>query len=246
MKEVLVVGGTSDIARALIKKLLLNHYKVLATMRNPESAKIIQDDLKIQTRACSLNFTPLDVCQPESFNQFCDVVSNQLPNLSGVFFATGHMEKEDVYDQSMDAVQQTFDVNVVSLIILIQKLHPLLKDPDLKFISVISSVAGDRGRESNKTYGASKAALTAYLEGLRQSLHSHSILIQTVKPGPVDTKMTQSMDGLPFLTTPDKVADDILKGINHKKDVIYTPWIWYIIMGIIRAIPSCLFKRLKL
>jgi short-subunit dehydrogenase len=111
----------------------------------------------------------------------------------------------------------------------------------------ISSVAGDRGRKSNYIYGSAKAALTAYLSGLRNRLYDAQVHVMTVKPGFVATKMTEGMDLPEKLTAqPQQVAEDIYNAQQKGKNVLYTKWVWRYIMMIIRAIPEWKFKGMSI
>ena len=110
----------------------------------------------------------------------------------------------------------------------------------------ITSVAGDRGRQSNYAYGAAKGALSLFLQGLRNRLSRSQVHVMTVKPGFVDTPMTEGLDGLFLVASPERVATDIVKGYERKRDVLYTPWFWRYIMVVIRSIPERAFKRLRL
>jgi short-subunit dehydrogenase len=118
--------------------------------------------------------------------------------------------------------------------------HPVL--------AAVSSVAGDRGRQSNYPYGATKAALDTYLSGLRNRLHPLGIRVLTIKPGFVRTRLTlgKVSQSSPLLAEPALVANDIVKAIKGNGSVIYTPWFWRPIMWFIRALPEPFFKRLKL
>jgi len=109
-------------------------------------------------------------------------------------------------------------------------------------------VAGDRGRQSNYTYGAAKAGLTAYLSGLRNRLYRSGVTVVTVKPGMIDTPMTRAL-GIrkgPLMTTPERVAFDVEAAILCRRDSIYSPWYWRPVMAVIRGIPEAIFKRLRL
>ena len=111
----------------------------------------------------------------------------------------------------------------------------------------ISSVAGDRGRASNYIYGAAKAGFTAYLSGLRNRLAKTGVHVLTVKPGFVDTRMTEGMD-LPkaLTTTPEAVAETIVKAVQRRRNVVYVKPIWRLVMMIIRLIPEPVFKKTSL
>jgi short-subunit dehydrogenase len=115
-------------------------------------------------------------------------------------------------------------------------------------LAAVSSVAGDRGRQSNYPYGASKAALDAYLSGLRNRLHPLGLRVVTIKPGFVRTRLTEGKVNprSPLLAEPAQVAADIRRAIEGSADVVYTRWFWRPIMAIIRCIPEFVFKRLKL
>ena len=114
------------------------------------------------------------------------------------------------------------------------------------YLCVLSSVAGDRGRGKNAAYGASKAGLSAFLEGLRARLFSFGISVISVKPGPVRTPMTAQYQGPTLLLAePEKVARDIFNGIRARKNVVYTPGYWRFVMAIIKHLPIFLLNRLK-
>jgi short-subunit dehydrogenase len=113
-------------------------------------------------------------------------------------------------------------------------------------ITVISSVAGDRGRGSNYNYGAAKAGLSAYLQGLRNRLAASGVSVTTIKPGFVDTPMTAHLKKSPLFASPEYVGQRLVRAADRGEAVVYTPWYWRLIMGIIIHIPECIFKRLSL
>jgi len=114
------------------------------------------------------------------------------------------------------------------------------------FIIGISSVAGDRGRQSNYVYGAAKGALSLYLQGLRNRLHPSGVRVITIKPGFVDTAMTYGLPGMFLVASPQAVGESIASSPGKSADVVYLPWFWRYIMLIIKHIPEPIFKRLKL
>mgnify|MGYP000704499895 CR=1 FL=1 len=113
-------------------------------------------------------------------------------------------------------------------------------------ISVISSVAGDRGRQSNYIYGTAKGALNIFMQGLRNRLHRAGVQVLTIKPGFVDTPMTADLSKGILWVQPEKIADDIYQAIKKNKNEIYTPWFWRPVMMIIKSMPGFVFNRLKL
>ena len=144
--------------------------------------------------------------------------------------------------------QRTIDVNFTAVVSLLLLAADYLAKRESGFIAAISSVAGDRGRQSNYTYGASKAALSTYLAGLRNRLFHDGVHVLTIKPGFVDTAMTQGLINprSPLVASPEQVARDIDKAIQRRRNVLYTRWFWGPIMWIIKSLPECLFKRLRM
>ncbi len=114
------------------------------------------------------------------------------------------------------------------------------------FIIGISSVAGDRGRQSNYVYGAAKGALSLYLQGLRNRLYPGGVRVITIKPGFVDTAMTYGLPGLFLVASPQYMGNRIVAALGKSADVVYLPWFWRYIMLIIKLIPEPIFKRMKL
>ncbi len=115
------------------------------------------------------------------------------------------------------------------------------------FIIGISSVAGERGRQSNYIYGSAKGSSSVYLSGLRNSLNKSYGKVITVLPGFIRTKMTENMD-LPekLMATPEEVAEYVYKAYRKSKDIVYTKWFWWLIMFIIKIIPEKIFKSMDL
>jgi decaprenylphospho-beta-D-erythro-pentofuranosid-2-ulose 2-reductase len=111
---------------------------------------------------------------------------------------------------------------------------------------VISSVAGDRGRKSNYVYGASKGALNVFLDGLRNRIDRDGVQVLTIKPGFVATPMTAHVPKNVLFASPDQVAQGILKAIERRRDVVYVPWFWFLIMTLVCAIPGFRFKKMNM
>lgn len=138
------------------------------------------------------------------------------------------------------------DVNFTSYVSILEKAASYLEQERTGFIGVISSVAGDRGRQSNYIYGSSKGALSVYLQGLRNRLFSSGVHVATIKPGFVDTQMTYGLNGLFLVAKPEDVAKRVYESIRKERDVIYVPGFWAVMMFIIKSIPERIFKRLEL
>jgi short-subunit dehydrogenase len=138
------------------------------------------------------------------------------------------------------------DVNYSSAVSVLEQAAVHFEEKKRGFVCAITSVAGDRGRQSNYLYGSTKAALNTYLQGLRHRLSKSGVDVLTVKPGFVDTRMTWGLPGLFLVASPDKVAKDVCWAIRKRRNVTYTPWFWRGIMSIICAVPDFIFRRTKL
>jgi short-subunit dehydrogenase len=111
---------------------------------------------------------------------------------------------------------------------------------------VLGSVAGDRGKRSNYIYGAAKAGVAVFLDGLRARLGPHEVHVLTVKPGFVDTPMTAKFTKGVLWATPEHVANAVCRAVEQRRSVIYTPWFWRPIMFVIRALPNAILGRLNI
>lgn len=163
-----------------------------------------------------------------------------------LFIAFGTMPDQAEIDAKPALVAHVTEANYTGAAHLLQVAAPMFEARRSGCIVVLSSVAGDRGRLSNYVYGAAKAALTAYLQGLRARLWRAGVPVVTVKPGPVDTAMTFGLDKLPLLVPPQTVAQACLKAARRGTEVVYVPAPWRLIMAILRHIPERVFKRLKI
>lgn len=160
----------------------------------------------------------------------------------------GYMAEQSEAQDDFSIAKRTIDVNLTSVVSILETAARDLSARKKGYIAGISSVAGERGRQSNYIYGASKAGLTAYLQGLRNRLFHAGVHVLTIKPGFVYTALTEHMldANAPLVASADQVGRDIDRAIQKRKNVLYTPWFWWGIMSIIRSIPEFLFKRLKM
>lgn len=241
--HILVLGPSSGIGQALCRELASRGCRLLLAGRDGETLLRMADDLAIRyrIRAEAIAFDASD------FARFSDFARQALAALDGridgVLLCYGSMPEQQAMIDHPALLRAMVDVNYTSPVVLLNELSAHLQKGG--WVCALSSVAGDRGRLGNYLYGSTKAALSTYLSGLRVALHRRGIAVITVKPGPVDTAMTWGLGKLPLLAPPQRVARDIAEAIRLRRDVVYTPAPWRIIMAIIRAIPEWLFKRLS-
>ena len=149
-------------------------------------------------------------------------------------------------NQNEDTLLQEFQINATGTLQFLNIAARHFEFNKKGTIAVITSVAGDRGRQSNYLYGSAKAAVSTYLSGLRNRLYKHHVQVLDIRPGFVDTPMTAEFPKGPLWAQPEAIAQGILAGIKKGRHVVYLPFFWRYIMLIIRLIPETIFKRLSL
>jgi short-subunit dehydrogenase len=150
----------------------------------------------------------------------------------------------EYYDE--ESLINTTMTNFIGIASVLNEISRRMINNNSGMIICLSSVAGERGRQSNFIYGASKSALNTYLQGLRSKLFKHNVYVITVLPGYVDTLMSYGKVKSQFAVSPYYVARKIYKLTKNKKDIVYVPSVWWLIMKIIKLIPEAIFKRLNL
>lgn len=246
MKRILVIGATSAIATACCRLWAEQGYEFFLVARDAEKLQQTAQDLKVRGAKSVNSFTMdvLDTPQHALMLQQC-ISTHQQIDIALV--AHGTLPDQAACEQDAQLALQEFSINASSVISLLSLLAEQFTLQRCGSLAVISSVAGDRGRPSNYLYGSAKAAVSTFCEGLHARLFKIGVHVITIKPGFVATPMTQGL-ALPqaLVVSPDYVAKQIIKAIEKKKSVLYTPHFWTLIMLIIRSIPTFIFKRLNL
>ena len=234
-----IVGATSPIARAYAVECAAEGKPLLLAGRNLEEIELIAADLRIRHHA-PIAVERYDAALPGEGRRLALTLAGR--RLGAVVAFHGIMG-------GRDEIAAMLQVNCASVAELFEAVaDQSAQAGDKPVLAAVSSVAGDRGRQSNYPYGASKSALDAYLSGLRNRLHPLGIRIVTIKPGFVRTRLTEGKVNprSPLLAEPAQVAADIRRAIEGSANVVYSRWFWSPIMAIIRCIPESIFKRLKL
>jgi NAD(P)-dependent dehydrogenase (short-subunit alcohol dehydrogenase family) len=243
---VLVLGATSAIAIAYCRRLADQGASFTLVARRKDRLDTIAGDLKARGagEAVTIVSDLADLDSAEArFREFCQPLG--MPDQ--VLIAYGVLGEQEAAEDSAEATRKILDVNFTSAALWLQMAAKLLPRDRPRFIVVIGSVAGDRGRRSNYVYGAAKAGLAAFAEGLAHRLHGTPLHVLLVKPGFVDTPMTAHMPrGGPLWAKPEQIAENIEKALRRKQTVAYTPRFWWPIMTVIRFLPRPIFFRTKL
>jgi NAD(P)-dependent dehydrogenase (short-subunit alcohol dehydrogenase family) len=186
-----------------------------------------------------------DVNNYDAVPELLRQIVSDLGGLDLVIYAAGVNFPPGPDAYNFDADRQMLEVNLIGAFAWLNPIAAMFQSAKSGQIVGISSVAGDRGRVGNPGYNTSKAALTTYLEALRNRLTRHGVNVITVKPGFVQTDMLKAAQKVMFPISVDKAADDIWRAIRARKQQIYTPWFWSWIMFVIRNTPSVLFRRMS-
>jgi short-subunit dehydrogenase len=247
-ENVLVVGATSGIARPLCRLLAERGCRLILAGRNLSDLEAMAADLSVRF-GTSVEVEPFDALDFDGHRAFVDRCLDRFDDdLTGAVVCHGILPDQHECEHDLAALRNAMDVNFTSYASVLHLLAEPMEKRRQGWLCVISSVAGDRGRQSNYVYGATKAALSTFLEGLRNRLFKAGVHVLTVKPGMVDTPMTEGKINpkSPMVARPERVARDIDWAIRARRNVLYTPWTYSGVMGIIRSIPEGIFKRLKL
>jgi decaprenylphospho-beta-D-erythro-pentofuranosid-2-ulose 2-reductase len=243
--KILAIGATSAIAHETLKHFAARGANLFLVGRTPEKLEAVAGDLRVRG-AKTVETYLVDVSDFGKHDAMFAAAVEKLGGLDTVLVAHGTLGDQKKSEQHTDEMLKEFNNNALSVMALLTPVANYLEKQGHGTIAVISSVAGDRGRQSNYIYGAAKGALNVYLQGLRNRLYKSGVKVLTIKPGTVDTPMTAHLKkGLLFASAESvgkQIYDIILKG----KEVSYVPGYWRGIMTVIRTIPEPVFKRLKL
>jgi short-subunit dehydrogenase len=245
MSRILIIGATSAIAQTTARLFAVAGGSLFLAGRNAQRLQAVADDLKV--RGANLVETRvLDVLDYARHKSLVDEAAKCLGGLDLMLVAYGTLPDQSACEASFETARREFEINALSVLSLLTHAANYFEPRRQGTIAVITSVAGDRGRQSNYLYGTAKGTITLFLQGLRNRLHRSGVNVITVKPGFVDTPMTREYDKGLLWAQPEKVAADIDGAVRKNRDVVYTPWFWRYIMLLIRLIPEKLFKTLKL
>lgn len=239
MHNVLIIGATSAIASDIARILARRGAQLFLIGRNAQKLGGLVEELETWV-AGSRAMTFDDASANEVAIR--DAVE-ALGGLDLALIAQGYLSDQVRSESDFNEARLSTEVNYLGAVSQLIVLGNILEERGAGHIAVISSVAGERGRPRNYTYGAAKAALTTYLQGLRSRLHPH-VHVHTIKLGPVDTPMTVGHPRNALFITSPQAAAAILRAIERGKAEAYVPAYWAPIMAAVRVMPERIFQRL--
>jgi decaprenylphospho-beta-D-erythro-pentofuranosid-2-ulose 2-reductase len=242
--NILIIGASSAIAQATARCYAQAGTTFFLLARDAEKLELLAGDLRV--RGANVFAQTLDVSQIDAHEAVIEQVFVQLERVDIALLAYGTLPDQVACERDFSLARQEIELNAISKLSLLSLLANRLELQGAGVIAAITSVAGDRGRQSNYVYGASKAMVSVFLQGLRNRLHKLGVAVVDIKPGFVDTPMTAQFDKGLLWAQPETVAAGIVKAINKKKAVVYLPGFWRWVMWVIRNIPERIFIRLSL
>ena len=245
MQHILMIGATSAIAEATARLFARRGAHLYLLARNQERLSCLAEDLKIRG-AASVAWRQFDAHEGDAQADAITAAFASLGTVDVVVIAHGTLPDQRACQIDLKAVLAALHANAVSTVSLLTQLANRLEKQHSGTIAVITSVAGERGRQSNYVYGAAKAMVSVFLQGLRNRLHRSGVTVLDIKPGLVDTPMTAGFEKGVLWAQPETIAAGIVRALDTGKSVIYLPWFWKYLMLIIRSIPERVFKRLEL
>lgn len=244
-QPVLILGATSSIARGAAEAFAERGVPLFLASRDSEELSRLAADLQARF-PIQAQYKTFDIHDFRSHRDFLPSIQEAAGPLAGVVLAIGYLGDQQRATQELAESQAIMERNFTGPCSILNECANLFEAQKQGFIIAISSVAGDRGRQSNYTYGSAKAGLNTYLQGLRNRLAPAGVRVITIKPGFVDTAMTFGKKGMFLVASPKEVGKKIAQSLDKSTDIVYLPWFWRYIMWVIRAIPERLFKHLKL
>lgn len=243
----LILGASSSVARAFARLVAGQGATVLLAGRDLDDLERSAADLRVRGAAAVevLPFDAADYAAHPAFAARCAEIRGTTGRLN-VFLAFGVMPDQAAIDATPPLVADTIAANFTGAASVLTSLAPVIEAQRGGHVVVLSSVAGDRGRLKNYVYGAAKAGLNAYLQGLRARLYRAGATVTTVKAGFLDTAMTFGLPGMFLVASPETCAAACLRHARKGREVAYFPLFWFGVMTIIKAIPERIFKRLNI
>lgn len=242
---IIILGATSPIARAAALSFAEKGHPLYLAGRDVLELGRLASDIQLR-HPVDVHYGRFDAEAYESHAGFFQGAVRALGAVQGVLLAFGYLGDHAQAVHDFSEAKAIINRNFTGACSILTHCADYLHVQKSGFIIAITSVAGDRGRQSNYIYGAAKGGLNIFLQGLRNRLHPSGVRVITIKPGFVDTSMTFGKPGLFLVASPESVGRKIVRTLHARRDEHYIPGFWKYILGIIKIIPETIFKRMKL
>lgn len=246
-RRAVIVGASSGIGASLARKLAQEGYTVALLARREKQLKALCEEINKACGETRAHYYVHDVTNYPAIPSLLQQILNDLGGLDLFVYNTGIQNFVRLDEFNFEADRQMFEINTLGAVAWLDPVSAMFQSLKAGHIVGISSVAGDRGRVGAPVYNASKAALTTYLEALRNRLTRHGVTVLTVKPGFVETEILKAAGAKRtfWVISPDQAAAGIWSAIKGRKQTVYVPGQWALLMLVIRHIPSFIFRKLS-
>lgn len=242
MMKTLFLGATRGMGRALSRQMVERGDALHLLGRDIEEVAKTAADLSA-TRDRLVTFSRFDLDEPQKSGEAIEEGINKLGGLHRIVLTAGIFGTQESLETSPELAARVLQTNFVNTILFCESARVRILARGGGQLVVFSSVAGDRARKPVVIYGATKAGLSAYLEGLDARFKREGLDVTIVKPGFVRTGMTRGLKEPPFAADPEEAAAAILRGIDRRATVVYAPPIWRWVMAVVKRLPRAVLRR---
>jgi len=243
--KIAFLGATKGMGRALARSSAERGDAMCLLGRNQIDLERSASDLRVRGAFDPVACVPCDLEDPKSFAPALEFAREALGGLDAVVVTAGIFATQEELEADATLAEKLLRINFSNTVLFCEAAKKALLERGGGILCVFSSVAGERGRKPVIIYGAAKAGLTRYLEGLDHKHRAEGLRVITVKPGFVKTSMTAGLDPPPFAGEPEAVAKRVLRAIDRGTPVVYAPAPWRLIMAVIRALPRAIMRRVN-
>ncbi len=245
MKRIIIFGATSRIAEMCARIWAERGCSLYLVARNKKHLMEISSDLALRG-ASRVHIKCIDLNHIESHAEILRSAISSIGEIDEVLIAHGTLPNQKDCEVNLSLALNEIQTNAISSISLLTHISNYFEKKKTGTIAIISSIAGDKGKESNYIYGSAKSLISTFTSGLRQRLYKSGVSVVTIKPGFVETPMTKSFKKGILWSKPEKIAPRIVKAIDKKKNDVYVPYFWLFIVIFLKILPTSLFKRISL
>ena len=243
--DVAIIGASSGIGRAVANIFAENKHNVICSSRDENELDSLVSDLRIRYDIKAYAVA-VDLTNNLSIKKFIKRSYELFKTIDCCIVTAAVVDSVDKPYYDEEELINTTNANYTGIALTLNEISRRMAGGDSGVTMCLSSVAGDRGRQSNFIYGASKSALITYLQGLRMKMYKHNVHVITVLPGYIDTIMAYGRIRNSLAVSPQYAARKIYKLVKSKRNIVYIPPVWWLVMKIIKFIPESIFKRLSL
>ncbi|RRA48449.1 SDR family oxidoreductase [Acidipila sp. EB88] len=248
-KRIVILGATSAIAQATARRLLekggAGEVSFFLVARDPYKLDAVANDLRTRGARAVTSYA-MDLDNTEAHAEMLSSAAFALGMIDMALVAYGVLGNQRAAEMDPRLAEAVYRTNFLSPASLITWLANYFEGHSRGCLAVISSVAGDRGRQSNYVYGASKAALNVLVDGLRNRIDRTGVQVLLIKPGFVATPMTAHLPRGPLFAEPRAIGAGIVRAVENRRDTVYLPGFWRVVMFMVKSVPGFLFKNLNM